>query len=355
MISLPSHTWTVHLQKQDLDLDLDLELELELDQQKVKQEEQHQEQEHHEFRVMLCSIHIQTRNILANIFKNIFFFSFLWRSFLILYGEGFIRNGSININLFEQLFWIITIAFITVAYAVFPGKMLIKGTFPDQSSIGLCLFRPIDEEISMDRLKIHGVILASSFNMIIFGIYIYCKSKRLLKTKTSLIGKFRRNAISYKESFAICITWSSFNILEVVLIYLYRYLIFSPYHTFWADHIVWVFLLEIVSLACTCLNSLRKIPSEIVFSKTTPFYVTSPLVLIPRRPPQPLTPLLLSSGRSRVTRRPPDILPSNRRMIAPVRSRGKVTKNSMGSDNAKGSQQIHKRSGQHTSALPQVE
>ena len=164
MISLPSHTWTVLLQKQDLDLDL---------QQEVKQEEQHQEQEQHEFRVMICSIHIQTRNILANIFKNIFFFSFLWRSFLIFYGEGFIRNGSINIHLFEQLFWIITIAFITVAYAVFPGKMLIKGTFPDQSSIGLCLFRPIVQEISTDRLKIHGVILASSFNMIIFAIYIW--------------------------------------------------------------------------------------------------------------------------------------------------------------------------------------
>ena len=64
MISLPSHTWTVLLQKQDLDLDL---------QQEVKQEEQHQEQEQHEFRGMLFSIHIQTCNILANISKKHFF------------------------------------------------------------------------------------------------------------------------------------------------------------------------------------------------------------------------------------------------------------------------------------------
>ena len=149
----------------------------------------------------------------------------------------------------------------------------------------------------------------------------------------------------------MAIAWSAFNILEICVSYLFR----SPFAGFWADHFLWVFLLEIISLACTCINSLRKIPSEIVVSKTIPFYVTSPLVLIPRGPPQPLTPLLLSSGRSRGTRRPPDLLPSVRSMIAPVRSRGKVTENSLDSDEAGGSQQIHQRFGQHTSAPPNVQ
>ena len=210
MVSLPTHTWTILLQNQQQDKE-----------QEVRQEQQ-QEQEQHEFRVMLCSIHTQIRNILANIFKNICYFSFIFRNFLILYGEGFIRNGTINIRLFKQLFWIITIACITVAYTVVPGKMLINGTFPDQSSIGICLLRPIGEEISRDRLKVHGIILAFSFNMVIFSIYIYWKSKRLLKSKTSLIGRFRRNAISYKESFAMFIAWSSYNMLEVVLVDLFR-------------------------------------------------------------------------------------------------------------------------------------
>ena len=340
MVSLPSTTWTILLQNQQQDLD-----------QEVRQEQQEQEQ--HEFRVMLCSIHTQTRNILANIFKNIFFFSFLWRTFLILYGPGFIRNGSINIRLFEQLFWIITIAFITIAYVVFPGKMLIKGTFCDQSAIGLCLLRPIGEGISRDRHKVHGVILASSFNMIIFSIYIYWKSKRLLKNKTLSIQIYRRNAISYKESFAMCIAWSSYNILEVLLLYVYRYLILSTYHTFCADRFMWVFLFEIVSLTFTCIISFREIPSESRVSKNIPFYVTTPQLLIPRRPPQPLIPLHLSSGRSRGIRRPPD-LPTSR-LLPPVRSRGKVTNRSRGSDQAGGSQQIHERSGQHTSDLPYVE
>ena len=61
-------------------------------------------------------------------------------------------------------------------------------------------------------------------------------------------------------------------------------------------------------------------PFESVPSRNIPFYVSSPLVLIPRRPPNPLIPLLLPSVRSKGIRRPsnplmPLILPT-------VRSKG---------------------------------
>ena len=394
MISLPSHTWTVLLQKQE-------------------QEKQHQEQEQHSFRVTLCSIHVQTRYILANVFKNIFFFSFLWRTFLILYGEGFIRNGRINIRLFGQLFWIITIAFITIGYSVFPGKMLVRGTFSQSSAMGTCLLRPRDDQISRDNLKIIGVVFSSAFNMIIFVIYLTGKSKRLLKSKTSLIGRFRRNDIDYKESAAMAIAWSAFNILEICVSYLFR----SPFAGFWADQIMWVFLFEIVSFAFTCIINFREIPYESVPSKTIPFYVTSPLVLTPRRPSEPIIPLLLPSVRSRITpvrtrispvrsRIPPvrsritlvrsritlarsritlvrsripsvrsripsvrskipsvrSRIPSVRSRTPPVRSRiilvrsrGKGTNKIGGSAHAVSSQHTHQRSGQHKSDLPDVQ
>ena len=279
MISLPSHTWTVQLQEQE-----------------GKQEKQHQEEEQHSLRVMLCSIHLQAKYILANIFKNIFFFSFLWRTFLILYGEGFIRNGRINIRLFGQLFWIITIAFITIAYILYPGKMLVRGTFSQSSAMGACLLLPMEKQKSRDSLTIIGVVLSTSFIMIIFVIYLTGKSKRLLKSKTSLIGRFRRNAIDYKESVAMAIAWSAFNILEICVGYLFR----SPFAGFWVSRFMWVFLFEIVSFAFTCIISFREIPYESMPSKTIPFYVTSPLVLIPRRPPEPLIPLLTLSVRSRI-------------------------------------------------------
>ena len=250
IISLLSHTWTVLLQQQEQEKKLELRQELD------------QDQEQYKLRVTLCSIHIQTRYILANFFKNIFFFSFLWRTFLILYGEGFIRNGMINIRLFEQLFWIITIALISITYGVFPGKMLVKGTFPKLSKIGLCLLQPVDVKLSRDTHKLSGVVLASGFIMIFFVIYLTWRSKRLLKSKTSLIGRFRRNAIGYQESAAISVVGNFFNFFEITMGFVYRFFNFSPSVIFWIDSFLWIFLFEISALAFTFLVSFRHIPSD---------------------------------------------------------------------------------------------
>ena len=211
---------------------------------------------------------------------------------MILYGEGFIRNGRINTRLFEQLFWIITVPFITIAYFVFPGKMLVRGIFSEQSPIGVCLLLPIDEQISRD-------------------------------------------------SAAMSVAWSAFNILEIVFVYVCRYLICLPFSHFWTDHFMWVFLLEMISLALTCIISVREMPFESVPIKNVQFYVNSPLVLIPRRPPEPLNPLLLPSARSR-SRTPP-------------RSRGKGTNKIRGCPQHISSQDTHQWSSQHTSALPDVQ
>ena len=106
--------------------------------------EQGQEQKIQEldFRVLLCDIQIQSSYIRGNFYNNIFYFSFLWRVFLILYADGFIRNGKLNLRLFVQLFWLITLAFVAIAYNVFPGSMLLRGEFHPQESVGSA-FRPL--------------------------------------------------------------------------------------------------------------------------------------------------------------------------------------------------------------------
>ena len=316
-------------------------------------EEQEGEQDRYELRVMLCDINIQTRCILAIFSKNMFFFSFIWRSFLILYGEGFIRNGMTNIRLFEQLFWIITIAFMTVAYCVFPGKMLISGTFPNNSAMGTCLFLPMDDQISTDNTKIDGVVFASGFNMIMFVMYLYLKSKRLLKSKTSLVGRFRRNAVDYKEAALMSVAWSFFPILEIVLNFVFRYLNITSPALFKATQFMWVFMFEIVFLAFTSKIGFQEMPFESVPSRNIPFYVSSPLVLIPRRPCTALIPLLLPLVRSKGVRRSPD--PQNTFLSPTVRSRGRGTPMSSGSALAVSSQHTRGRSSQHMSALPDVD
>ena len=63
-------------------------------------------------RQVLCGIHIISRYTKNYFFNQLFFYSSLWRTFLILYAEGFIREGKLNLDLFVQLFWVISITFI---------------------------------------------------------------------------------------------------------------------------------------------------------------------------------------------------------------------------------------------------
>ena len=148
--------WTVLLQGQGQ------KGEQEKGQEQKQEREQEQEQEQQDLKVMICSIHVQTRYILAIVLTNMFYFSFLWRTFLILHAKGFIRNGKLNLTLFGQLFWIISVAFMTIAYSVYPGSMFITESFPHQSII--CLLRSLDDSSDNDRPKIIGVLLSYCLN-----------------------------------------------------------------------------------------------------------------------------------------------------------------------------------------------
>ena len=78
-------------------------------------------------RQVLCGIHVISRYTKAYIFNQLFFYSSLWRTFLILYAEGFIRQGKLNLDLFVQLFWVISISFLMMMFGIFPISLIIKG------------------------------------------------------------------------------------------------------------------------------------------------------------------------------------------------------------------------------------
>ena len=252
--------------------------------------------------MLICSIHVQTRYILAIVLTNMFYFSFLWRTFLILHAKGFIRNGKLNLTLFGQLFWIISIAFMTIAYSVYPGSMFITGSFARQSII--CLLGSLDEKTGSDRPKMMGVLLISCLNQTFFVLYFSWKTKRLLKTfgpnnKMTCIGKYRRNAVNYRESAVASVAWSMFNILDVSLVAACKYLNLGRNTIFFVDRFMWVILFEIFSFFIMCKICCREMPCHSEPPKPAQFYVHSPLVLVPRRPPDPLIPFLLAPTRSK--------------------------------------------------------
>ena len=364
LIYLPSTVWNVLLkdQGQENQQDNGQEQEQEQEQEKAIGQEKRQDWEHEqeiqELRVWLCSLHIQTRYITETIFSNFFFFSFLWRTFLILHADGFIHNGQLNIRLFGQLFWLLALTFITVAYTIFPGSMLLRGEFPKQSTIGkICLLRPIGHRTGKEVLKRNGMVLAAGFNAICFVLYFYRKAKAILKTlsphnKMSCIGRYKRNAMDYIETAGMSLTFGILGIFDVLLVGVYKYLNLRPWTVFLLDFFIWVFLFETFSLALTFKIYSKEIPSFIRPQRTRQFYVRSPLVLHPRRPPDPLIPLLLPLERGKGYRRTPD--PLKPLLLPSLRSEGKGRGKSSGKTQTSIKMQAHQRSSQHQGTLPDV-
>ena len=49
------------------------------------------------------------------------------------FNQGLVLDGQPNLKLFNQLYWLITLAFVVVGHVVYPLPQLISGTFPAQS------------------------------------------------------------------------------------------------------------------------------------------------------------------------------------------------------------------------------
>ena len=162
------------------------------------QEEGEQSEEQQQWRLLLCSIHLQSPRIPASFFIHTLSFSLLWRSFLILHGQGFIRNGQLNLKLSSQLYWLITLSFIGLG--IFLGM---KGKFTQESVRGkICLLRPVDNEAHQkNQVLIYGINLIYGFISTIYMFYNDSRCKRLIKQmcpgkKMSCIGKYKRNVLS---------------------------------------------------------------------------------------------------------------------------------------------------------------
>ena len=78
-------------------------------------------------RQLLCGIHVVSRYTKSYFFNQLFFYSSVWRTFLILYAEGFIRQGKLNLGLFVQLFWVLSISFLMMMFGIFPISLIIRG------------------------------------------------------------------------------------------------------------------------------------------------------------------------------------------------------------------------------------
>ena len=220
--------------------------------------------------------------------NSIFVFSFLFRTWLIAYADGFIYNGTTNLKLFHQLYWTICISYIMICIGIFPISLILKGDFPMSSTTGqICLLIPLKN--SDHYLKLNGIVIALAFVCTFFILYAKSRSYRLLKelcprSKMSCIRKYRRNVMNYNQNMIVAICWLSFSLLEVVMVYLYSSYNIDPNVILYIDIFIFVIFKELLQLFATCVWGIKDIPSCTDPPRRVKFYVAHQRELIPRHP-----------------------------------------------------------------------
>ena len=81
------------------------------------------------------TLHVQAHFVMLYVFCTTLYFSLWWRVFLVLYPRGFVREGSTNLKLFNQLFWLMLVVWLSVQYT---GELVLQlqGNSPQGSMQG---------------------------------------------------------------------------------------------------------------------------------------------------------------------------------------------------------------------------
>ena len=228
---------------------------------------------------------------------------------MILYAHGFVKDGKINVKLFTQLFWILTVTYIILSVGVFPISPLIRGDFFETSTgVKICLLKPIKEEVNgRDILKKNIMSLVVMFNFVSFTLYSNKRVSTLLKClcpkgKMACIGKYSRNMIDYREARSFSLFTYCILIVDVVLVVIYDRLDLDPRLAFHIDSVVMVLLIETVYFGTVLKLTLKTIPEKEDLLDVTRFYARTQENLIPRRqyeptPCVPPSPLSIGSKR----------------------------------------------------------
>jgi hypothetical protein len=182
-----------------------------------------------EQRSILCGVLIETRFVIGIVYAMSLFFSFLFRTFLILHSDrGLVNKAGPNLKLFNQLFWTVLAAFILVLLGTYPTSHQLRGIYPEGTKRGkICLQLnfPEDKDFLDEGLKLRIINVIFPF---LFGIAILLlnmKVKRFLaghcpRKRMSCIGVYQRNVITYTQTTWLMLCWVLSAFLDALLILL---------------------------------------------------------------------------------------------------------------------------------------
>ena len=227
--------------------------------------------------------------ILFAILDVSFFLSVVFRYFLVLYAEGFVKKGTLDVKLLKQIYWLVWVVLVTIGLVPFLITPIVLDDFPRDKFRGqLCLgvFVPEDENESQPDhlfLQPHISMALMVFYMVRFNNrvkkYIHGNCPR---QRVSCIGKYKRNVIGLKTTYTTALALHCFTFAIKFFRQPTKYL--SASNAFLVNYIVLDSFIYLFAF-CVFLYARRQdIPDREDAKSQVDFYLSKNRPLQPRRP-----------------------------------------------------------------------
>ena len=247
----------------------------------------HQKTKDKRQKTMSMSMFLQVHHLLIAILLVTFFLNILFRFFLVLYAEGFLKKGALNLKLFKQLYWLLWVALVTFALIPFAITPIMLGNFPTQDSYRkqLCLGVLVHEKNEKDANP-----FGTKITMVIMVFYILRfvhKVKSFVHGqcpggKMCSIGKFQRNVISLRVTSFIALILHCFFFVLPFIRELTQNMDRSK--AFFVNFVVFDGFIYLLAVCVFIFARNHDMPTRKDAAKNANFYVSKVEVLQPRRP-----------------------------------------------------------------------
>ena len=233
-------------------------------------------------------INLQARGSLTIVTNITFSLNIGCRFFLVIFADGFVKNGHLDLKLFRQLYWLAWFSFTSIEFTIFAVAPIIKGEFLLATSRGrICILvtnvdgsEDEEEEVQMFIMK---------FVLVLQLVYAIRFVKRIRKyvlgqcpgRKLSSIGKYRRNVVNLGCEFWCSVLGSCFPGID----YAVRKISMNqnPEFAFLINFVLVDSAFYLFFVALFFAQSRDNIPSRKLISDKYFFYISLPKHLEPRR------------------------------------------------------------------------
>ena len=232
-------------------------------------------------------IFLQVSHLLIAILLVTFFLNIQFRFFLVIYAEGFLKKGILNLKLFKQLYWLLWVALVLFGLIPFAITPIMLGNFPTQNSYRkqLCLGVLVFEKNEKDKNP-----FGTRITMVLAVFYILRfvhKVKSFVHGqcpggKISSIGKFQRNVISLRMTSFIALILHCFFFVLTFMRELTQNLDKSK--AFFVNFVVLDGFVYLLAFCIFIFARNHDMPTRKDAAKNVDFYVSKVQVLQPRRP-----------------------------------------------------------------------